>query len=106
MIASPYDEQLARIPVSEHRVDVDGTETAWWEYGPADAPVLVLVHVRLAVVPPRPVLVPVVLVVAMGMRVHQRFVVMRMRVPLGEMQIHADRHEDCRDRELYGDRIA
>jgi len=44
MIASPYDEQLARIPVSEHRVDVDGTETAWWEYGPADAPVLVLVH--------------------------------------------------------------
>ena len=32
MIASPYDEQLARIPVSEHRVDVDGTETEWWEY--------------------------------------------------------------------------
>ena len=44
MIASPYDEQLARIPVSEHRTDVDGTETAWWEYGRADAPVLVLVH--------------------------------------------------------------
>lgn len=44
MIASPYAEQLARIPVSAHRVDVDGTETAWWEYGAADAPVLVLVH--------------------------------------------------------------
>ena len=44
MIASPYDEQLARIPVSAHRTDVDGTQTAWWEYGSADAPVLVLVH--------------------------------------------------------------
>ena len=44
MIASPYAEQLARIPVREHRIDVDGTDTAWWEYGPADAPVLVLVH--------------------------------------------------------------
>ena len=44
MIASPYAEQLARIPVRAHRVDVDGTETAWWEYGEADAPVLVLVH--------------------------------------------------------------
>ena len=44
MIASPYAEQLARIPVSAHRVDVDGTSTAWWEYGEADAPVLVLVH--------------------------------------------------------------
>lgn len=44
MIASPYAEQLARIPVSRHRVDVDGAETAWWEYGAADAPVLVLVH--------------------------------------------------------------
>lgn len=44
MIASPYAEQLARIPVSEHRLDVDGTQTSWWEYGPADAPVIVLVH--------------------------------------------------------------
>jgi pimeloyl-ACP methyl ester carboxylesterase len=44
MIASPYAEQLARIPVRAHRVDVDGTETAWWEYGQDDAPVLVLVH--------------------------------------------------------------
>ena len=30
--------------MSEHRTDVAGTETAWWEYGPTDAPVLVLVH--------------------------------------------------------------
>ncbi|GAA1755365.1 alpha/beta fold hydrolase [Agromyces humatus] len=44
MIASPYAEQLARIPVRAHRVDVEGTETAWWEYGEADAPALVLVH--------------------------------------------------------------
>jgi pimeloyl-ACP methyl ester carboxylesterase len=44
MITSPYAEQLARIPVRAHRVDVDGTETAWWEYGEAGAPVLVLVH--------------------------------------------------------------
>ena len=44
MIASPYAEQLARIPVRAHRADVAGTETAWWEYGEADAPVLVLVH--------------------------------------------------------------
>jgi pimeloyl-ACP methyl ester carboxylesterase len=44
MTTSPYAEQLARIPVRAHRVDVAGTETAWWEYGEADAPVLVLVH--------------------------------------------------------------
>jgi pimeloyl-ACP methyl ester carboxylesterase len=44
MIASPYAEQLARIPVRAHRVDVDGAETAWWEYGESDAPALVLVH--------------------------------------------------------------
>ncbi|MDQ0575386.1 alpha/beta fold hydrolase [Agromyces albus] len=44
MIASPYAEQLARIPVREHRTDVAGTETAWWEYGDERAPVLVLVH--------------------------------------------------------------
>lgn len=44
MIPSPYAEQLARIPVREHRLDVEGTATSWWEYGPADAPVIVLVH--------------------------------------------------------------
>ncbi|MFF2274041.1 alpha/beta fold hydrolase [Agromyces sp. NPDC058136] len=44
MIESPYAAALARIPVSAHRVEVDGTETAWWEYGESDAPVLVLVH--------------------------------------------------------------
>jgi pimeloyl-ACP methyl ester carboxylesterase len=44
MIASPYAEQLARIPVRAHRAAVAGTETAWWEYGEAHDPVLVLVH--------------------------------------------------------------
>lgn len=44
MIESPYAAALARIPVRAHRVDVDGTDTAWWEYGDAGAPVLVLVH--------------------------------------------------------------
>ncbi|MFF2390188.1 alpha/beta fold hydrolase [Agromyces sp. NPDC058104] len=44
MIDSPYAAALARIPVRAHRVDVDGTDTAWWEYGDAGAPVLVLVH--------------------------------------------------------------
>ena len=44
MTASPYAAQLARIPVREHRTTVLGTETAWWEYGRAEAPVLVLVH--------------------------------------------------------------
>ena len=33
MIASPYAEQLARIPVRAHRVEVDATETGRWEYG-------------------------------------------------------------------------
>ena len=44
MIASPYADDLARIPVREHHALVRGSDTAWWEYGPADAPVLVLVH--------------------------------------------------------------
>lgn len=44
MTASPYAAQLARIPVREHRTTVLGTETAWWEYGDAGAPVLVFVH--------------------------------------------------------------
>jgi len=44
MIASPYASALDRIPVREHRIEVEGTSTAWWEYGDADAPMLVLVH--------------------------------------------------------------
>ncbi|WP_438856015.1 alpha/beta fold hydrolase [Agromyces sp. M3QZ16-3] len=44
MIASPYAVDLERIPVREHRALVTGSETAWWEYGPEDAPVIVAVH--------------------------------------------------------------
>lgn len=44
MNASPYADQLARISVREHRVEVAGSVTAWWEYGDADAPAIVLVH--------------------------------------------------------------
>jgi pimeloyl-ACP methyl ester carboxylesterase len=42
---SPYEALLRRVPVREHATTVLGSTTAWWEYGPADAPVtLVLVH--------------------------------------------------------------
>ncbi|GAA2023673.1 hypothetical protein GCM10009819_03030 [Agromyces tropicus] len=44
MIASPYAVDLARIPVREHRARVLGSETAWWEYGPEDGPLMVAVH--------------------------------------------------------------
>jgi pimeloyl-ACP methyl ester carboxylesterase len=42
---SPYAPQLAGIPVREHEVEVLGSTTRYWDYGPADAEVaLVLVH--------------------------------------------------------------
>ena len=42
---SPYAERLARVPVRTHTAVVDGVETAWWDYGPNDRPVdLVMVH--------------------------------------------------------------
>ncbi|WP_350349895.1 alpha/beta hydrolase [Agromyces sp. G08B096] len=44
MTPSPYAAALARIPVREHRTEVLGAETAWWEYGEPGDPVLVLVH--------------------------------------------------------------
>ncbi|MEI5582335.1 MULTISPECIES: alpha/beta fold hydrolase [unclassified Agromyces] len=44
MIASPYADELARIPVREHRALVGGSHTAWWEYGDRDAPAVVMVH--------------------------------------------------------------
>lgn len=44
MIASPYADDLARIPVREHRALVRGSDTAWWEYGDPQAPVIVMVH--------------------------------------------------------------
>lgn len=44
MIASPYADDLARIPVRERRALVRGSDTAWWEYGDPEAPVIVMVH--------------------------------------------------------------
>ena len=44
MTASPYADELARIPVREHRTPVAGGETAWWEYGDPGSPTIVLVH--------------------------------------------------------------
>jgi pimeloyl-ACP methyl ester carboxylesterase len=42
---SPYEALLRRVPVREHRTDVLGTSTAWWEYGDPDArTTIVLVH--------------------------------------------------------------
>lgn len=43
--ASPYAQQLARIPVTEHSVPLLGSETRYWTYGDADATTtVVLVH--------------------------------------------------------------
>ncbi|MBM7504792.1 alpha/beta fold hydrolase [Agromyces aurantiacus] len=44
MIASPYADDLARIPVRERRAHVHGSDTAWWEYGDPGAPAIVMVH--------------------------------------------------------------
>ncbi|WP_436407409.1 alpha/beta fold hydrolase [Agromyces litoreus] len=44
MIASPYAADLESIPVREHRAEVRGSSTAWWEYGPEDGPLIVAVH--------------------------------------------------------------
>jgi pimeloyl-ACP methyl ester carboxylesterase len=45
IVPSPYAAQLDRIPVVRRTVDLLGSRTAWWEYGPADADqVLVVVH--------------------------------------------------------------
>jgi pimeloyl-ACP methyl ester carboxylesterase len=44
MIASPYADDLARIPVRERHALVRGSDTAWWEYGDPEAPVIVMVH--------------------------------------------------------------
>jgi Predicted hydrolases or acyltransferases (alpha/beta hydrolase superfamily) len=46
-VPSPYREALARIPVSTSTIDVLGSSTRYWEYGPESAagiPTLVLVH--------------------------------------------------------------
>lgn len=44
-VTSPYVDALATIPVREAELDVLGSRTRYWEYGPLDRPVdLVLVH--------------------------------------------------------------
>ncbi len=44
-VPSPYDELLARIPVTVHTVDVLGSTTRYWEYGdPAASTTIVMVH--------------------------------------------------------------
>lgn len=44
-VPSPYDELLARIPVTVHTVSVLGSDTRCWEYGnPAAATTIVMVH--------------------------------------------------------------
>ncbi len=44
-VASPYAEQLARIPVQMRRLTLLGSDTAYWDYGDSDAPVtIVMVH--------------------------------------------------------------
>jgi pimeloyl-ACP methyl ester carboxylesterase len=45
IVPSPYDAQLARIPVRVHTVSVLGTDTRYWEYGdPAATTTIVMVH--------------------------------------------------------------
>jgi len=44
-VPSPYSTKLAAIPVREAVIDVLGSQTHYWEYGPTDRPVdIVLVH--------------------------------------------------------------
>lgn len=42
-VHSPYSALLAELPVAEHAVDVIGSDTHYWEYGPTDAATTVVV---------------------------------------------------------------
>ena len=42
MVINPYAARLASIPVERREIDVLGGRTAYWVYGPADAPVTLL----------------------------------------------------------------
>jgi len=42
-VESPYAELLAMVPVSEHVVSVLGSQTHYWDYGPADAETTIVV---------------------------------------------------------------
>jgi hypothetical protein len=66
-----------------------------------DRRVLVVMHMRLAAVPFEVVRVPMMLVVAVRMRVPLRLVSMPMPMTLGHVQPHAARHQragDCHGR--------
>lgn len=56
-------------------------------------------RVRLAAVPRKIVRMLMVFVVRVAMIVFERFVRVLMRVPLADMQPHADRHQYARDPE-------
>lgn len=45
-VASPYAARLGEIPVERHEVEILGSTTAYWVYGPAhaDAPTIIAVH--------------------------------------------------------------
>jgi len=45
VVPSPYAARLARTPLTQHEVEVDGVPASWWEYGePGGGPTLLLVH--------------------------------------------------------------
>jgi pimeloyl-ACP methyl ester carboxylesterase len=45
VVPSPYAALLARTPLTQHEVQVDGVPASWWEYGEAgDGPTLLFVH--------------------------------------------------------------
>lgn len=41
-VPSPYAERLRRLPIERREADVAGTTTAYWVYGPSDAPTTVI----------------------------------------------------------------
>ena len=45
-VASPYALRLSEIPVERHEIEILGSTTAYWVYGPAaeDAPTIIAVH--------------------------------------------------------------
>ena len=45
VVPSPYASRLARTPVQQHEIDIDGVPASYWEYGTAgEGPTLLFVH--------------------------------------------------------------
>ena len=45
VVPSPYASRLARTPVQQHEIEIDGVSASYWEYGtPGDGPTLLFVH--------------------------------------------------------------